>query len=243
MLPEIGHDGQERLLRSKALIIGSGGLGCAQAQLLVRAGLGSLVLVDSDVVEIENVHRQVLFDEEDAKLRRPKAEAAASKLRRVNSEVGIEPMVMKVTADNILELIEGIDVVLDATDNIETRYVINDACVLRNTPWVYGGISGTQGLVMPVLPQSGPCLRCLFPEPPPSSALPTVDVAGVVNTGPPLIGSLQVTAAFRILIGSPADPHLLSIDPWRSSFRRIEVSREPSCRCCAQRSFEFLPVD
>ncbi len=240
VLPEIGDEGQERLLGARVVLIGCGALGCAQAQLLVRAGVGHLRIADRDIVELENLHRQVLFDEEDAERGRPKAEAAARRLRDASSEVTIEPLVKDVTARNILDVIDSADIVLDATDNVETRYLINDACLSSGLPWIYGGVVGTEGLVMPIVPERGPCLRCVFPEPPPPGTLPTCDVAGVLNTGPVIVASLQVTAAFRVLLGSPPDGHLLTVDPWRLSFRRIELSRQPDCPCCGEGRLDFL---
>ncbi|MFW6369378.1 MAG: ThiF family adenylyltransferase [Myxococcota bacterium] len=239
-LPQIGDEGQERLSASTVIIIGCGALGCAQAQLLARAGVGVLRLVDRDFVELSNLHRQLLFDEQDALRRRPKAEAAALHLEAANSDVVIEPLVRDVDASNVLEIIGHGDLVLDATDNVETRYLLNDACVSIDMPWVYGGAAGTQGLVMPVLPGSGPCLRCVFREPPPPGSLPTLEAGGVLNTGPALIAALQATVAQQILVGASLEPELLSVDLWQSRFRSISVRREPDCPCCGQESFDFL---
>ncbi len=241
VLPEIGARGQERLLASTALVIGCGALGSTQAELLVRAGVGRVRIADRDLVELNNLQRQLLFEESDVAERLPKAEAAARKLRRINSSVVVEPRVLDVTPGNLPSLLEGVTVVIDATDNIETRYLINDACVERGIPWVYGGAVGTSGMVMPIRPGQGPCLRCLFAEPPPPGSLPTCEIAGVLNTAPAVIAALQVTEALKLLTGNgqPAGG-ILTVDVWSGSFRSVGVKRDPSCTCCGQRKFEFL---
>jgi adenylyltransferase/sulfurtransferase len=241
VLAQIGPEGQQKLLSSTALIVGCGALGCTQAQLLARAGVGRLVLVDRDFVELNNLQRQLLYDEEDAQQRLPKAEAAARHLRRVNSSIRIEPQVADATARNIVDLVAQADVVLDATDNVETRYLVNDACVSAGRPWVYGGAVGTSGVVLAVRPGEGPCLRCVFPEPAPPGTLPTCDVAGVLNAAPVAIAALQVVEATKILLGvSPEDHRLHSFELWSPSFRSVKVRRESACRCCGARDFEFL---
>ncbi len=232
LLREIGDRGQERLLSSSVTIIGCGALGCAQAQLLVRAGVGSLRVVDRDVVELGNLHRQIIFDEQDVAEGLPKAEAAAGKLRLMNRDVRIEPVVLDVNADNVRDVIGEPDLVLDATDNTETRYLMNEACVEKGTPWIYGGVLGTEGLMLPVLPGRGPCLRCLFPEAPPPGAVPTCESMGVINTAPVLVAALQATMAVRMLVGSPPEPRLTIVDLWAPEMRQIEIEREPSCVCC-----------
>lgn len=241
VLPQIGPAGQERLGASSALIVGCGALGCAQAQLLARAGVGRLVIVDRDFVELNNLQRQLLYDEADAAQRLPKAEAAARHLRAINSGIRVEPVVADLTARNASELVEGVDVVLDATDNVETRYLVNDACVKAGKRWVYGGAVGTSGVVLAVRPGDGPCLRCAFPEPAPPGTLPTCDTAGVLNAAPAAIAALQVVEATKLLLGADPEGHRLhSFDLWAPSFRSVKVHREPSCRCCGARDFEFL---
>lgn len=241
VLPQIGPSGQERLGSSAALVVGCGALGCAQAQLLARAGVGRLVLVDRDFVELSNLQRQLLYDEADAAQRLPKAEAAARHLRAVNSSIQLEPVVADLTARNASELVQGVDVVLDATDNVETRYLVNDACVKAGKPWVYGGAVGTSGVVLAVRPGDGPCLRCVFPEPAPPGTLPTCDIAGVLNAAPAAIAALQVVEAMKLLLGAASEAHRLhSFELWAPSFRSVKVHREPGCRCCGVRDFEFL---
>ncbi len=241
VLPQIGPAGQEKLGASAALLVGCGALGCAQAQLLSRAGVGRLVLVDRDFVELNNLQRQLLYDEADAAQRLPKAEAAARHLRAINSAIRVEPRVADLTARNVCELLQGVDVVLDATDNVETRYLVNDACVSAGKPWVYGGAVGTSGVVLAVRPGDGPCLRCVFPEPAPPGTLATCDMAGVLNSAPAAIAALQVVEAVKLLLGAAPDAHRLhSLDVWAPSLRSVKVQREPACRCCGARDFEFL---
>src|SRR5512143_1179307 len=164
----LGEEGQARLSQSKVVIIGCGALGAVQAETLARAGIGRLVLVDRDFVEESNLQRQIMFDETDALNRLPKAVAAASRLARVNSDIQVEPLVTDVNFENIEEIVAGANVVLDGTDNFETRFLINDACVKSGTPWVYGAAVGSYGLTMTIVPGSSPCIRCVLesmPEP------------------------------------------------------------------------------
>lgn len=234
-----GKQGQERLRAAKVVLVGCGALGCTQAQLLGRAGVGRLTLIDRDFVELTNIHRQLLFTEEDAALGLPKAEAAARALRRINSDVEIEVKVADFGALNAEALLEGADLVLDATDNLEARYIVNDVCVKRAIPWVYGGALGVEGTVMAMTP-GGPCLRCLFDDPPPPGSMPTCDMIGVLNVTPVTTATLQVAEALKLIAGRPGFPGILAFDLWSSSFRAIKVERNPACPCCRQRRFEFL---
>jgi len=241
VLPEIGSEGQERLLSASIATIGCGALGSVQAQLLARAGVGKIRIVDRDVLEENNLQRQVIFDEEDVAAGLPKAEAAARKLKKINSSIEIEGLVEDVTPRNIEGLITDMDLVLDGTDNIETRYLINDACVKHKKPWIYGAVIGTTGMTMTVLPDEGPCIRCLFPETPPPGSLPTCDTVGVLNTAPATVASIQVTEAFKLIIGRGAGEHLLlTLDLWTGSYRSIAVQKDKNCPCCGQGRFDFL---
>jgi len=237
VLPEIGKDGQERLGRSKVLVVGLGALGTYQASFLARAGVGKLILVDRDIVEYNNLQRQVLFDEGDVDS--PKATAAKEHLNRVNSTIDIEARLVDFNFSNAEELIAPVDVVLDATDNMETRYLINDACVKLGRPWIYGGAVGTSGLVLSIMP-NGPCLRCIFPQPPGTGDLPTCDTAGVLNTLPAIIAGYQVTECFKILTGQPPSTRLLSIGLWPRDIHEIAVAKDHACIACSERRFEFL---
>jgi len=241
LLPELGEAGQRKLLASRVLIVGVGALGSNLATLLVRAGVGFVRLVDRDRLEPNNLHRQVLFDEDDFRQDRPKAIAAAARLRQINSGVTVEAQFAEVDADSIEPMMEGVDLVLDGADNFETRYLVNDACIKHGIPWVYGGVIGCTGMTMTVLPTAGPCLRCLFPEPPAPGALPTTATDGVLNTAPALIASLQATEAYKVLLDPGAVAvDLLHIDLWNRTTRQLEVQRDPGCTTCGSRQFEFL---
>jgi len=237
----IGPDGQAALARSTVLIVGCGALGSTQAELLARAGIGRLILVDRDVVELDNLPRQLLFDERDSRERMPKAVAAARRLRAIDSEIVLEARVADVTAANVAELLGPADLVLDGTDNFETRYLLNDAVVRARKPWIYGGVLGTEGTVMAVRPGEGPCLRCVLPDPPDSLRLPSCETRGVLNTAVSWVAALQVTEALRLLVRDPtAEPRLCALDVRRGTVRSIRVERDPACTCCGAGRFEFL---
>jgi len=241
VLPEIGPEGQRRLGAATAVIIGCGALGGFTAGLLARAGVGRLRLVDRDVVELQNLQRQVLYDEEDARAALPKAEAAARRLAKINSDILLEPHITDVHAGNLEALLADADVVMDGTDNFETRYLLNDACIKHGIPWFYGGVISTGGMALAVVPGAGPCLRCLFPEPPPPGTTPTCDTVGVLNSIPAVIGAIQAAAAIQHLV-DPASlvVRLVSVDLWRGSFRAAKVQRDLTCRCCAANTYDFL---
>jgi molybdopterin-synthase adenylyltransferase len=244
VLPMIGAKGQARLQASTVVIVGCGALGSTLAQLMARAGVGRLRLVDRDLVEESNLQRQLLYDEEDVASALPKADVAARRLRAINSAIQIEGVVADVTPRNVESLLEGADVVLDATDNVETRYLVNDACVKAGRPWIYGGAVACSGAAMAIRPGKGPCFRCLFEEPPPPGSLPTCDVVGILNAVPTLVASLQATEALRLLVGDGASVEepgqLISVEVWERSYRKVEVRRDPECRCCGKHEYEFL---
>jgi molybdopterin/thiamine biosynthesis adenylyltransferase len=240
LLPVIGREGQKKLIRSSVLIVGCGALGCVQADQLVRAGVGQVTIVDRDVPERNNLQRQMLFDEQDAKSGIPKAETAARKLRQVNSSISIDGHAVEFSPRNASKLVDGVDLVLDGSDNFETRYLINDICIKRGIPWIYGGVVGTSGMTMVILPGKGPCLRCLFPEPPPAGSLPTCDTQGVLGSAPALVASLQVTEALKIISGSEPICSLLSIDLWTRTIRQIEVAANADCSVCGKHRFDYL---
>jgi len=239
-LPELGRRGQERLLSSRILIVGCGALGAAIASLAARAGVGSLRIVDRDFVDLSNLQRQALFDEDDVAERLPKAEAARRKLARINSSIALDAIVVDVGPDNIEEFMRDVDLVLDGTDNAETRYVINDACLKRGVPWIYGGVVGVRGLVMSIMPAAGPCFRCLYPEPPAPGNMPTCDTLGVLATVPSLVAAFQTTEALKILTGATPTPGVLSVDPWQMQFQTIDLKRRVDCPACVRREYAFL---
>ncbi|HEX8184438.1 MAG TPA: ThiF family adenylyltransferase [Blastocatellia bacterium] len=241
----IGEAGQARLARSKVVIIGCGALGAVQAETLARAGVGHLTLVDRDFVEESNLQRQVMFEESDACERLPKPVASARRIARVNSSVEVEPIVTDVNFENVEELIAGADVVLDGTDNFETRYLINDACVKAGIPWIYGAAVGSYGLTMTVVPNETPCLRCVLPSMPEPGSGPTCDTAGVVMPIISIIGSIQSAEAMKLLVGQTDKLHgsLIRIDVWDFQFNRMGLasfSDRQHCPACGRGEFEFL---
>ncbi|HUU03167.1 MAG TPA: HesA/MoeB/ThiF family protein [Myxococcota bacterium] len=241
VIPEIGDAGQEKIAAATALIVGCGALGSIQAQLLVRAGVGSVRIADNDVAELVNLQRQILFDEDDVACGRPKAEIAAAKLGRVNSEVVVEGIVTRVGAENIESLIEDVDIVMDACDNFATRYVINDACVKNGLPWIYGGVIGATGMCLPVVPGQGPCMRCIFPLPPEPGSSPTGVEAGILSSAPAVVGALQCAHALRLLVEGGLTCHPLAmLDLWNGSLRTVDVIRDQQCPCCGRGLYEFL---
>jgi molybdopterin-synthase adenylyltransferase len=240
LLPQIGEAGQARLAKSRAVLIGCGALGCVIADQLVRAGLGHLRIVDRDVVELTNLQRQVLFDETDARDGVPKAVAAANRLHAANSVVTIEPLVRDLHAGNAEELI-GSDLILDGTDNVEARYLLNDVAVKNNLPWIYGACVGTEGRMMAIRPGQTPCLRCLFPTPPAPGSLPTCDTTGVLGSVAAIVASMQATAATQLLIGTEPPRQLMTIDGWRGRFHATPLDGpSESCPACAEKRFDIL---
>lgn len=240
----IGEAGQQRLASSRVLLIGLGALGTVAADQIVRAGVGFLRMVDRDFVELSNLQRQSLFDETDVAASLPKAAAAEAKLRRINSSVQIESKVDDVNPSNIEDYLDGIDLVLDALDNFETRFVVNDACAKHGKPWIYTAAVGSYGLVMPVLPGKTPCLRCLMGSMPAPGTSPTCETAGVVAPITHIIASMQVAEALKFLTGNlnPEDVRLTAYDVWSHRFQRIDVGQEATATCpvCSERQFEYL---
>ena len=238
-LEQVGEEGQRRLGQGRVVLVGCGALGSVLANLMVRAGVGQLLVVDRDLLELHNLQRQVLFDERDVAAGLPKAEAAARRLRRINGAVQVDARVQDVTAYNVEALVSGADLVLDGTDNLETRYVINDACVKAAVPWIYGGVIGTAGMTMNVIP-GGPCLRCVFPTPPPAGTLPTCETAGVLGTAPSVVASLQATEAIKLLCGAEPSGGLLSVDVWTRQVQIVAVLRDEGCPACGQGRYDYL---
>ncbi len=236
----IGREGQIRLGNSCVLIIGCGALGTIIATSLVRAGVGKVRIIDRDFIEYHNLHRQVLFDEDDVRNGLPKAIAAERHLKKVNSSVEVEGIVTDVTFTNIERLVTGVDLILDGLDNFETRFLINDVSLKHKIPWVYGGAISSSGMTMNIVPGEAPCLRCLFPTVPAPGAVPTCDTAGVIGPAPFVIGSLQTAEAMKILIGAKEiNRHLILIDVWTGSFERLETTPSHDCPPCAGK-YEFL---
>jgi adenylyltransferase/sulfurtransferase len=244
LLRQIGRQGQEKLASSRVLLVGCGALGTVLAEQLARAGVGTLRIVDRDIVELTNLQRQTLFDEADAAESVPKAIAAERRLRAINSDVRIEPIVADFHAGNAEELAASPDLILDGTDNAETRYLINDLAVKHSIPWVYGACVGTEGRVMTVIPGDGPCLRCLFPEPPGAGELPTCDTTGVLGPLAGVVASLQAVAAIKLLSTNAAavGRQMTVINVWANRIRAIDTTdaRRNDCRTCRERKFDSL---
>ncbi len=237
----IGKQGQERLHEASATIIGCGALGTVLANNLCRAGVGHLVIADRDYIEMNNLQRQILFDEDDVARHLPKAIAAAEKLRKVNSEVQVEALVEDINADGIESLVRESDIVLDATDNFETRYLLNDVCVKHHRPWIYSGVIASYGVTMNILPEDTPCLRCVFPEMPMPGTTPTCDTAGVLNGIVGAITGIASTEALKILLKSEkVSRAMVWMDVWENTFERLELPRQPDCPSCGHHRYEFL---
>lgn len=241
----LGREGQERLLAASALVCGCGALGSVIASTLVRAGVGRVRIVDRDFLELNNLQRQVLFDEEDVTSGLPKAIAAARKLERINSAITIEPIVADVEPANAEQLAAGMDIIVDGTDNFETRFLLNDVALKHNIPWVYGGCLGAEGQSMTIVPGETACLRCLMPEPPPSGATPTCDTAGIVGPAVSVIASIQAMEAMKILSGNigAISRSLVVLDLWENRLRQISVAnlREQSdCPACWHGDYSWL---
>jgi adenylyltransferase/sulfurtransferase len=242
----VGRAGQERIGRARILIVGCGATGSVLANNLARAGVGYLRIVDRDYVEGNNLQRQVLYEEEDVLAGMPKAEAAAQRLRKINSLIEVDPRVTDVTADNIEELLDGMDLALDGTDNFETRYLLNDASLKTGVPWIYSGVIASYGVTMTVLPHDTACLRCVFPERPLPGTTPTCDTAGVLNGIVGVIAGMAATEALKFVIGSDRLVRGMTwVDLWENTFERIELPRQKGCPACDAETYDYLdaPVD
>ncbi len=241
----LGEEGQRRLVESRALVCGCGALGNVLAAMLVRAGVGRVRIVDRDFVETTNLQRQMLFDEDDVARRLPKAIAAAEKLGRANSQVEIEPVVADLNHTNVGELIDGVDVIVDGTDNFETRFLVNDAAVRHGIPWVYGGCLGAEGQTMTILPHETPCLRCLMQQCPPPGTTPTCDVAGILAPIVGVIASIEAVEAIKIASGNRAavSRSLTVVELWDNHLRQVDVSSlrdQVDCPACRRGEFPWL---
>ena len=245
IFPGIGAEGQRRLGAGFAVVVGCGALGCTIASALVRAGVGRVRLIDRDLIEIHNLHRQSLYTEPDIAADLPKAEAAALHLREANPEVEIEAVVADFSPVNAQKLVEGAGVVVDALDNFEARFLINDVALKLEIPWVYGGAVASTGMTAVFLSGGRPCFRCLVRSAPVGGTL-TCDTAGVVNTAPWITGSLEATEAMKILIAdeqtAPVGRDLVLFDVWQRSFESLPLAgfADPECPACVAGTYDFL---
>ncbi|HQX55030.1 MAG TPA: ThiF family adenylyltransferase [Pyrinomonadaceae bacterium] len=243
---EIGVDGQQKLLESRVLLVGCGALGASHAEMLARAGVGKLRIVDRDFVEYTNLQRQTLFSEDDAAERTPKAIAAKQRIAAVNSEIEVEAIIADVNHSNVEALINGCDLVIDGTDNFQVRYLVNDACVKLGTPWIYGAAVSSYGTTMTIIPGKTPCLRCVFDEMPDAGSAPTCDTAGVIMPIITTISAVQVAEALKLLIGKIDALHgsLMQFDLWANDRQSIKlVEPNPDCRTCGLRIFDYLDTE
>lgn len=241
----VGEAGQKKLLASRVTLCGCGALGTVLANALVRAGVGYVRIIDRDFIETHNLQRQILFDEDDVAAGIPKSEAAARKLRRINSEIQIESIVTDIDHTNIVDFVKDVDLVLDGTDNFEVRYLVNDAAIKLNKPWVYGGAIGSVGQTMTIIPGLTPCLRCVVETSPPPGMAATCETAGVLSPTINVIASLQATEAIKILTGhlEAINRELVYVDVWENEFRRFKISKlkdKVDCPCCKQHNYEWL---
>jgi molybdopterin-synthase adenylyltransferase len=243
--PQLGESGQRALLNSRVTLCGCGALGTVLANHLARAGVGMIRIIDRDFIETHNLQRQILFDEDDVASNLPKAEAAARKIRAINSSITVEPVVTDLDHTNILDLLGDADLILDGTDNFETRYLINDAAVKLDKPWIYGGVIGSEGQTMTIVPGKTPCLRCLIETAPPPGMTPTCDTAGVLGPAVAVIASFEAIEAIKLLAGKhdALNTHLIMVDVWDWTFRQLKVAGlvgKVDCPCCVRKNFEWL---
>jgi adenylyltransferase/sulfurtransferase len=241
----LGEAGQRRLMQGRALVCGCGALGSVAANALVRAGVGHVRIVDRDFVELSNLQRQMLFDEQDVAAGLPKAVAATEKLRKINSQVEIEPIVADLDHRNAEAICEGVDVIVDGSDNFETRFLVNDVAVKNGIAWIYGGALGAEGQTMTILPGETPCLRCLIPECPSPGSMPTCDTVGILGPIVEAIAAIEALEALKILSGNRAQVsrQLTVIDLWENRLRQINVAElreQTDCPTCKQGQFPWL---
>ncbi len=239
----IGVSGQQKLNAARVAVVGAGALGTVIANHMVRAGVGFTRIIDRDIIEWSNLQRQTLYDEADAAEAKPKALAAAAKLRQINSQVQIEPEVTDLTAANAERLLRDVDLIMDGTDNFATRFLINDVAVLHKLPWIYAGAVASRGMIAPFFPD-GACFHCLFPDDSNQTHAETCDTVGVIGPLTDVIGSLASTLALKYLVGAPVAKHLTHLDVWegRQSTMKLPAKQE-NCKTCGQRIFTYLHSD
>lgn len=234
ILPSIGGKGQEKLLNAKVLIIGAGGLGSPCALYLVSADVGKIGISDSDKVELNNLQRQILHSENDAG--RPKVDSVKDRLNGINQDVEIVCYNIRLTSENIMDIIKEYDMIVDGSDNFPTRYLVNDACILSNKPLSHGGIFRFDGQAITILPYQSTCYRCLFPEPPPPGFAPSCQEAGILGAVAGIIGTIQANQVLKYILGlgNLLAGKLLVFDALDCSFRKVKVSKNPECPVCGE---------
>lgn len=243
MFRGLGEAGQRKLFASSVVLVGCGATGSVLANHTGRAGVGHLRIVDRDVVELNNLPRQILYDEQDVAEGAAKALAAARRLRQINSNIEIEPLVVELHSGNVLDLIRNADLVLDASDNFATRYLLNEACIELGIPWVYTGVVASYGMSMPIIPGQTACLRCVLGPEPPADAVPSIYTEGVIGPAVAAIASISAATALKLLAGTePVQQRLVHIDLWETTFDVLDVGPpQPDCPTCGQpRRYEYL---
>jgi molybdopterin/thiamine biosynthesis adenylyltransferase len=242
IFPGIGHEGQQKLLDAQVVLVGCGADGTVIADRLVRAGVGHLTIIDRDFLELNNLQRQVLYDEDDLGSNLPKAVAAERKLRRINSQVEIQGLVADLNPENAEDLLTGADLVMDGTDNFEARYIMNDVCVKHNIPWIYCGVVASYGMTMTVVPHQTPCLRCLFSEAPPPGATATCDTAGILGPIVSVVAGIAAAEGIKLLVNKgDRNPGIIHIDLWENSFNAFDSGNpRTDCPTCGLGKYEFL---
>lgn len=248
LFPRIGEEHQKVLLNSSVVVVGCGALGTVSSSYFARAGIGNLRIIDRDFIEENNLQRQILFDENDIAENLPKAVAAERKLLKINTRINIEGIVTDINYSNIEELTMGADIIIDGTDNFETRFLINDYCVKNEIPWIYGACIGSRGILMNIIPSKTPCLGCVFETMPQIGSFPTCDTAGVIGPIASIIASFQVTEALKIITNDyeSINKSLLEIDVWNNTFKRLNVSELKeinNCPTCKLHNYKFLEAE
>jgi adenylyltransferase/sulfurtransferase len=236
LLKEIGKRGQKRLTESSVIIVGCGAIGSVAAINLVRSGIGRVTIVDRDIIDEGNLQRQFLFEEED--IGKEKAVIAEKKLRRMNSLVNVNGIIADVDSSNIKKIVENKDIIIDGTDNMITRFLINDVSVMKKIPWIYCGVIATYGMVKAIIPEKSACFQCMFPSVPLN--LPTCNTAGILTSVPSILASIQSTIVIKYIVERTMGKDLIVYDPWYNSFESIKIEKREKCRCCAQKKFDFL---
>jgi len=232
IVPELSEDGQNILSRRHVVVIGGGGLGRNSSEILTRLGVGRIDIVDDDLVELSNLHRTSIFNEED--VGRFKCQILEEKLQKINSEITIKGVKQRVTKENVQSIIKNVDIILDGTDNMQTRFLINDVSIKNDIPWIYAGVYSTIGMVMGIIPKQTPCLKCISQSIPEKTG--EIPVLGNLTS---ITASIQCTKAIKLLLGKQLSG-LIIYDIWKQQFEQMKIQRNPTCGCCEKEIFEFL---
>ncbi|GAB4333135.1 MAG: molybdopterin-synthase adenylyltransferase MoeB [Desulfobulbaceae bacterium] len=243
LLSEVGVEGQERLLESRVLVVGAGGLGSPVAFYLAAAGVGTIGIVDDDVVDLSNLQRQILHATGD--VGRPKTQSAVETLRGLNPDVKVQPHQLRLTADNVMDLVQDYDFIVDGTDNFPAKFLVNDACVLAGKPFSHGGVLRFAGQTMTVLPRRSACYRCVFRQPPPEDAVPSCSQAGILGAIAGILGTIQASEALKHIAGAGRllTDTLLTFDALDMHFRKIPLTMQKDCPVCGAEPVITAPVD